>query len=108
MTDYINSLRRLLYYDVKQIAPGHGDLIPDCRAEVDKLVAHRLGREKKLLAGLEKISPADLDELVVIVYSDVDSSLHEWAKLSMAAHLIKLEREGYVFMDKEDRWVFKR
>ena len=78
------------------------------RAEVEKLVAHRLGRERKVLAGLKSISPAHLDELVVIVYSDVDSSLHEWAKLSMTAHLIKLEREGDVFKDEEDRWVFKR
>ena len=108
MTDYINSLRRILDYEIKYIAPGHGDLIPDCRAEVEKLVAHRLGRERKVLAGLKSISPANLDELVVIVYTDVDSSLHEWAKLSMTAHLIKLEREGHVFIDKEDRWVFKR
>ena len=68
----------------------------------------RIDLAEKVLAGLKSISPASLDELVVIVYSDVDSSLHEWAKLSMTAHLIKLEREGYAFKDKEDRWVFKR
>ena len=31
---------------------------------------------------------------VVTVYDDVDPALHEWAKLSMLAHLIKLDREA--------------
>jgi hypothetical protein len=28
------------------------------------------------------------------VYDDVDPMMHEWAKLSLLAHLIKLEGEG--------------
>ena len=31
---------------------------------------------------------------VVTVYDDVDPVMHEWAKLSLLAHLIKLEGEG--------------
>ncbi len=104
MRDYIDSLKRLLDYEINQIAPGHGDLIPDCKAEVEKLVAHRLGREEKVLLGLEKVGPANLDELVLVVYQDVDTSLHEWAKLSMKAHLIKLQEEGHVSVDDRQRW----
>ena len=94
MQAYISSLRKLLDYPVTAIAPGHGEIIPDCRAEVEKLVRHRLMRERKVLSGLQRTGPADLDTLVVTVYDDVDPALHEWAKLSMLAHLIKLDREA--------------
>lgn len=93
MADYISSLRRLLDYDVKVVAPGHGELIPDCRGEVEKLVRHRLMREAKVASALESV-PQSLDGLVVTVYDDVDPAMHEWAKLSLLAHLIKLEGEG--------------
>ena len=93
MADYIASLRRLLDYDVKVVAPGHGELIPDCRGEVEKLVRHRLMREAKVASALDSV-PRSLDGLVVTVYDDVDPVMHEWAKLSLLAHLIKLEGEG--------------
>ena len=93
MADYIASLRRLLDHDVKVVAPGHGELIPDCRGEVEKLVRHRLMREAKVASALDSV-PRSLDGLVVTVYDDVDPVMHEWAKLSLLAHLIKLEGEG--------------
>ena len=92
MADYIASLRRLLDYDVKVGAPGHGELIPDCRGEVEKLVRHRLMREAKVASALDS-APQSLDGLVVTVYDDVEPVMHEWAKLSLLAHLIKLEQE---------------
>ena len=60
MADYIASLRRLLDYQVKVVAPGHGELIQDCRGEVEKLVRHRLMREAKVLAALDE-RPQSLD-----------------------------------------------
>ncbi|MEL0204266.1 MAG: MBL fold metallo-hydrolase, partial [Halieaceae bacterium] len=84
MADYIASLRRLLDYQVKVVAPGHGELIQDCRGEVEKLVRHRLMREAKVFAALDQ-RPQSLDELVVNVYDDVDPMMHEWAKLSLLA-----------------------
>ncbi|MEE4277609.1 MAG: MBL fold metallo-hydrolase [Halieaceae bacterium] len=104
MQAYIASLERLLDYPIKAIAPGHGELIDDCHAEVQRLVEHRLGREMKVVAGLANSGGGTLDELVVRVYDDVDPSLHPWAKLSLEAHLIKLEREGQAQRD-DARWV---
>ena len=106
MAHYIASLRRLLDYDVKVVAPGHGELIPDCRGEVEKLVRHRLLREAKVFGALSD-APQSLDDLVVSVYDDVDPMMHEWAKLSLLAHLIKLEDERRTFKSVEagvDRW----
>lgn len=103
MQAYIASLRKLLDYDVTAVAPGHGEVIPDCRGEVEKLVRHRLMREHKVMSGLRKVGPADLDALVLVVYDDVDPALHEWAKLSMLAHLIKLQSEGSASV-QQDVW----
>jgi glyoxylase-like metal-dependent hydrolase (beta-lactamase superfamily II) len=103
MQAYIQSLRLLLAYPVEVIAPGHGELIRESRAEIERLVAHRLGREEKVLRGLEKLGAGDLDALVEVVYDDVDAALHPWAKRSMEAHLIKLEREGRAAR-AGDRW----
>ena len=106
MAHYIASLRRLLDYDVKVVAPGHGELIPDCRGEVEKLVRHRLLREAKVFGALSDAAQS-LDDLVVAVYDDVDPMMHEWAKLSLLAHLIKLEDERRTIKTVEagvDRW----
>lgn len=94
MAHYIASLQRLLDYQVTAIAPGHGDVITDCRAEVEKLVRHRLMREAKVVSALGRLGSANLDALVVVVYDDVQPTLHEWAKLSLLAHLLKLQKEG--------------
>ena len=107
MADYIASLRRLLEYDVKVVAPGHGELITDCRDEVEKLVRHRLMREAKVASALESV-PQSLDGLVVTVYDDVNPLMHEWAKLSLLAHLIKLEGERRALrstVEGVDHWV---
>jgi glyoxylase-like metal-dependent hydrolase (beta-lactamase superfamily II) len=99
MKAYIESLRLLLDYPIKTIAPGHGEVISESARELQGLVEHRLKREAKVVAGLEQLGDCNLDALVRVVYDDVDESLYEWAKLSMTAHLIKLEQEGRACAD---------
>ncbi|MEE4143471.1 MAG: MBL fold metallo-hydrolase [Halieaceae bacterium] len=94
MKAYIESLQLLLRYPLKFIAPGHGDVMEDSRAVVEWLVNHRLKREAKVLAGLQQLGRVPLGELVQVVYDDVDTSLHKMARLSLTAHLIKLQRES--------------
>ncbi len=96
MQAYIASLKLLLDYPLKLIAPGHGEVMEDSAAVVEWIVDHRLQRESKVVRGLETLSTSSLDELVKIVYDDVDESLYPMAKLSLHAHLIKLEREARV------------
>lgn len=104
MQAYIASLRLLLDYPLRAIAPGHGEVIPDSEAEIQHLVNHRLAREAKVRDGLRRVGPCDLDTLVAVVYDDVDPALHPWAKLSMEAHLIKLQREGAAFSEGDGHW----
>lgn len=105
MRAYIDSLKLLLDYPIQHIAPGHGDLMHEPRAVVEWLVDHRLQREAKVVAGLERLGRATVDELVVAVYDDVDTSLHKMAKLSLSAHLIKLRDEARAaHSEADDRW----
>jgi glyoxylase-like metal-dependent hydrolase (beta-lactamase superfamily II) len=105
MKAYIESLQLLLRYPLKLIAPGHGEVMEDSKAIVEWLVKHRLGREKKVIDGLHQLGRSSLDELVQVVYADVDKSLHEMAKLSMTAHLIKLHQENRaVKHEADDTW----
>ncbi|GAB5452736.1 MAG: MBL fold metallo-hydrolase [Halioglobus sp.] len=99
---YIESLRRMLDYPLQAVAPGHGELMQQPAEAVEWLVNHRLKREAKVVAGLDKLGRCTLDELVKVVYDDVDTSLHKMAKLSMTAHLIKLQQEQRVVAHEGD------
>ncbi|MEH6585300.1 MAG: MBL fold metallo-hydrolase [Halioglobus sp.] len=106
MKAYIESLQLLLRYDLHLIAPGHGEVMEDSKAIVEWLVNHRLQREAKVIKGLQQTGRADLNRLVKVVYDDVDESLHDMAKLSMSAHLIKLQQENRALRHDEDQtWV---
>ena len=96
MRAYLASLGRLLEEDLAILAPGHGYLIGDPHRELRRLIAHRLGREKKVVAGLVRLGEASLEELVPVVYDDVPARLHGWAARSLTAHLEKLVTEGAV------------
>jgi glyoxylase-like metal-dependent hydrolase (beta-lactamase superfamily II) len=105
MKAYIESLQLLLRYPLKFIAPGHGEIMEDSRAVVEWLVNHRLKREAKVIAGLQQSGRIPVDALVTLVYDDVDTALHKMAKLSLSAHLIKLQRENRaVHHARDDSW----
>ena len=105
MKAYIESLQLLLQYPLQTIAPGHGDVLQEPVVAVDWLVNHRLQREQKVVDGLRNTGRASVDELVKVVYDDVATSLHKMAKLSLSAHLIKLQQERRVRRyQSDDSW----
>ncbi|HAC33371.1 MAG TPA: MBL fold metallo-hydrolase [Gammaproteobacteria bacterium] len=96
MEAYISSLVELQGIKIDAIAPAHGRLIGDCAAYLAGLVEHRMMREQKVVAGLQKLSSASLTELLPVAYDDVPEVLHQVAALSLEAHLLKLEKDGGV------------
>jgi glyoxylase-like metal-dependent hydrolase (beta-lactamase superfamily II) len=94
MSHYLDSLAQLERMPLRALAPGHGEVMTDPGQEIRLLMAHRLKRERKVLDGLKKLGRCTLDELVVVVYDDVGEHLIPWAKKTLTAHLIKLERDG--------------
>jgi glyoxylase-like metal-dependent hydrolase (beta-lactamase superfamily II) len=103
MAAYLESLARLRSLPLAALAPGHGPLLDDPGAVIDGLVAHRLEREARTRRALQQLGAATLDELLPVVYEDLDPALFELARHSLLAHLVKLEREGLARRDAA-RW----
>ena len=102
MRDYLSSLKSIKKLDLQFIAPGHGALMENPNKAIDWIIEHRLSREAKVIEALSMLSKANLDDLVKIVYRDVNKNLYTMAKYSLEAHLIKLECEGIVQYEKTD------
>jgi len=94
MRAYIESLRSLLGLDLDWLAPGHGFLMAEPRQAMEKVIAHRLGREAKVLAAVQALAPATASTLLERVYADVPPRLHPMAMRSLTAHLLKLRDDG--------------
>jgi glyoxylase-like metal-dependent hydrolase (beta-lactamase superfamily II) len=103
MSHYLASLERLRHLPMLQIAPGHGQLMSEPLAVVDWLIKHRLRREAKVVAALSDTIAGSLDELLPVVYADVDAAVFHVARLSLLAHLLKLETDGRA-VRAADRW----
>src|SRR6185312_14718002 len=82
------------------INPPDGDmrvyLIGAPHKEVRRLIAHRLNRERKVVAALVKLEHPSLEEMLPLVYDDVPERVHRVAARSLTAHLDKLVADGAV------------
>ena len=94
MTEYIDSLKLLENYDIDYFAPGHGNFMEEPSKTIQSIIRHRLSRESKVIRCIEDKNNSNIDELLLSVYDDVPEMLHPIAKMSLLAHLIKLEEEG--------------
>jgi glyoxylase-like metal-dependent hydrolase (beta-lactamase superfamily II) len=89
---YLDSLRRLQQLDLELICPGHGPWVTDPEAKLEEYVEHRMMRERRLLAALER-GERSRQALLAEVWDDVPEQLRPAAALVMDAHLEKLEAE---------------
>lgn len=101
MAQYIDSLRKLLNYDIKVICPGHGPLIREPMRKIQELIAHRIDRENQVL-GLLSGDKHTIDAMVREIYPELDSRLLGAAQGQVLAHLIKLQREGRVVAEEKE------
>lgn len=106
MKAYLTSLQLLKSYAIKQLLPAHGEPMEQVHAAIDGITEHRLNREKMIIEALQKLQQASLDDLLPDVYGEIDQALWPMAKLSMEAHLLKLEQEN-ISENIDDIWHFK-
>jgi glyoxylase-like metal-dependent hydrolase (beta-lactamase superfamily II) len=93
MSDYMQTLERLLGFEMSLILPGHGPLIGKPEAKVREYIKHRLEREQQIIAALRN-NRNTIGEITEAIYVDASPALKRVAEFSVQAHLEKLEREG--------------
>jgi glyoxylase-like metal-dependent hydrolase (beta-lactamase superfamily II) len=90
---YLDSLQRVLELDAELLCPGHGPYVLDPRPKIEEYIEHRLDRERKLVAALER-GERSRARLLDEAWDDVPPELRPAAAAVMQAHLEKLKAEG--------------
>jgi len=93
LSGYLEGLAKLRGRDLAVLCPGHGPPVQDPAAKLDGYVEHRLGRERRLLAGLAA-GARTIGEMLDAAWDDVPPVLRPAATVTLAAHLDKLAEEG--------------
>ena len=101
LADYMRSLERLRELDLTTIYPGHGPEVTDPEAKIAEYIEHRMMRERRLVAALER-GERSKAALLAEVWDDVPEQLRGAAAIAMQAHLEKLEDEGRLPADLRD------
>jgi glyoxylase-like metal-dependent hydrolase (beta-lactamase superfamily II) len=90
---YLDSLRTVGELDLELICPGHGPWITEPGAKVREYIDHKLDRERKLVAALER-GERSREALLDAAWDDVPAELRPAAAQVMKAHMEKLAGEG--------------
>jgi len=98
--EYLAGLERLSARPLSLLCPGHGPPVADPAAKLEQYIAHRLERERRLVAALQA-GTRSVGELLDQVWDDAPAELRPAASWTLAAHLDKLEQEGRLPADVE-------
>ncbi len=106
MAGYLDGLQRLRSReDFDVLCPGHGRSVWEAQAKLDEYIAHRVDRERRLIAALGE-GRRTVADLLDAVWSEVPEGLRPLATVTLAAHLDKLDEVGEVPAEVE-RPVFE-
>jgi glyoxylase-like metal-dependent hydrolase (beta-lactamase superfamily II) len=105
LADYLDSLRKVAALRPRALLPGHGPAVTEPNSTIERLIAHRLLREQRVLAALAVGRACRVDAMLPDVYADVPPALHSMARYTLMAHLVKLQRDGRVVRESDDLWV---
>lgn len=93
MSAYYASLDKVEALNAATLWPTHGPPVTEVQPFIAAYRAHRLERERQILAELAK-GPRTIGEIVPVLYAAVDPRLHPAAARSVFAHLSHLTRQG--------------
>jgi len=105
LREYLGSLERVRDAGYDQLYPGHGPVIDDPEAVCDRLIDHRLDRERAVLAAVGG-GASDVDDVVDGAYEKDLTGVADLARATVVAHLEKLAAEGRIdeaWADRLDR-----
>ena len=89
LADYLGSLRLLRELGSATVLPGHGPELPSAGVAAEHYLAHRRTRLEQVRAAVEAGARTP-DEVVAVVYAEIDRALWPAARLSVLAQLAHL------------------
>ena len=93
LKDYLRSLERLKNLpNLRFLCGSHGSAVFDAKTKIESYIAHRIKREKQILAAMEN-GATTVREIVETVYVDLKPELVRLAEKSVEAHLEKIREE---------------
>lgn len=95
---YLTSLRRIYARNPSRLFPGHGPVIDDPRAVCERLISHRLRRERRVLDAV-RAGATTVDAVLDEAYEKDLTGVRDLARATVRAHLEKLAVEGTVTVD---------
>ncbi len=98
MRAYLTSLRRVRAMDPDRLYPAHGPIIDDPRSTCERLIRHRLSRERRVLSAVEAGNQTVADILDSAYEKDL-TGVRDLAGSTVRAHLDKLHHERRVRWD---------
>jgi recombination protein RecT len=100
MTAYLDSLDRLVaacgQYGIEFILPAHGHVLGSAREAIERLKAHRLQREAKVIAAMRARPGGKPEDWVELAYDDVPPRMWPAAQRSLTAHVQRIQQLGLV------------
>ena len=103
MADYMQSLDKLRQREDRIYYPAHGPPVTNPQQYVRSLIGHRLQREKQILKLIGE-HPRDIRGIVANAYPGLDPRLVTAAGGSVYAHLLDLQKRGFV-SQKGETWT---
>jgi glyoxylase-like metal-dependent hydrolase (beta-lactamase superfamily II)/8-oxo-dGTP pyrophosphatase MutT (NUDIX family) len=95
MDAFLATLARVRDLGPRTLLPAHGPAIRDGVAKLEETLAHRLGREEKVLAAWNS-GLREPREMVGTVYQDTPQAARPLAERQIVAHLERLRRWGRI------------
>ncbi|CAN7650533.1 MBL fold metallo-hydrolase [Variovorax sp. LjRoot130] len=96
MNAYLDSLDRLdalcAEGEVRFILPAHGYVLGEARAAIAYLKAHRLKREAKIAAAMQRLPQGTPEDWLPLAYDDVPERMWPVAARSLAAHVERIRQ----------------
>ena len=93
MTKYFHTLERIINLSPKVIFPSHGIGLGGTTI-LEKTLAHRKEREAQVLALHSEGHTAE--EMLAIIYKDIDKKLWPYALMNIEKHLVKLKQDRVI------------
>jgi glyoxylase-like metal-dependent hydrolase (beta-lactamase superfamily II) len=104
MAAYMANLRRLLPRGDMIYFCGHGPPLPEPQKLVRAMLGHRLAREAAIVAAISDES-RNAAEITSILYAALSPNLAKAARLTVEAHLAKLQGEDRVRRQDDAAWL---